>query len=102
MLGDCYASGQGLPLNYAQAAHWYRKAAEQGSRLAQWELGRCYEKGKGVPKDVTAAWMWFKLAAEQNSALAKNDLAVLSALLSPAELIESQRLYAEHSKRKHL
>jgi len=30
-----YAIGQGVPRDYAQAAAWYRKAAEQGKALAQ-------------------------------------------------------------------
>jgi len=29
-LGLMYAIGQGVPRDYAQAAAWYRKAAEQG------------------------------------------------------------------------
>jgi uncharacterized protein len=29
-LGDMYPSGEGVPQNYAQAVHWYRRAAAGG------------------------------------------------------------------------
>ena len=35
LLGDMYLQGQGgVPLDYAEAARWYRKAAEKGSIAA--------------------------------------------------------------------
>jgi TPR repeat protein len=37
-LGTCYYNGQGVPQDYAQAAGWYRKAADQGFALAQRKL----------------------------------------------------------------
>jgi TPR repeat protein len=40
-------------MDRAEAAKWYRRAAEQGERsvgLGQRDLGRLYEKGWGVPK----------------------------------------------------
>jgi len=39
MLGTRYHTGIGVPRNYEQAAHWFRKAAEQGSMHAQFVLG---------------------------------------------------------------
>ena len=38
--------------DYAEAVKWYRKAAEQGLALAQFNLGVMYEKGKGVLQDT--------------------------------------------------
>ena len=38
-LGDCYANGEGVLQDYAQAALWGRKAAEQGIAEAQFMLG---------------------------------------------------------------
>jgi hypothetical protein len=50
-----YDQGHGVPQDYAQAAIWYRKAAEQGLALAQSNLGVLYEEGRGVPKDYAQA-----------------------------------------------
>jgi TPR repeat protein len=41
----------GVPQNSAEAAQWYRKAADHGNTLAQAHLGLMYEHGHGVPKD---------------------------------------------------
>ena len=49
----------------------YRKAAEQGKAIAQYNLGYCYEKGLGVVKDPTEAVKWYRKAAEQGDAAAK-------------------------------
>ena len=34
-----YAQGRGMPQDFGEAAKWYRKAAEQGDALAQFNLG---------------------------------------------------------------
>jgi TPR repeat protein len=34
-----YEVGDGVPQNYAVAASWFRKAADQGTALAQTRLG---------------------------------------------------------------
>ena len=33
-LGVCYATGEGVPKDSAQAAYWYHKAAEQGDAFS--------------------------------------------------------------------
>ncbi|MEE8233476.1 MAG: hypothetical protein V3R41_02205, partial [Gammaproteobacteria bacterium] len=47
-LADLYESGFGLPVDFGQAAYWYRKAAEAGSGKAQNLLGKLFTKGRGV------------------------------------------------------
>ena len=54
-LGACYARGNGVPKNLAEAVKWYRKAAEQGEVAAQVILGCQYGKGEGVERDATEA-----------------------------------------------
>ena len=44
---------------------WYRKAAEQGNRDAQFYLGIMYYLGHGVPPDYNEAVKWYRKAAEQ-------------------------------------
>lgn len=41
-LGHMYFKGQGVPQDDAQAAQWYRRAAEQSHAEAQYNLGTMY------------------------------------------------------------
>jgi tetratricopeptide (TPR) repeat protein len=50
--------------DYAEAAKWYRKAAEQGYAMAQSQLGLMYYVGEGVPQDFAEAARWCRVAAE--------------------------------------
>ena len=61
---------------YAEAVVYFRKAAEYGHALAQYNLGNCYDKGKGVEKDYAEAVKWYRKAAEQGIALAQYNLGV--------------------------
>ncbi len=54
--------------DYAQAASWCLKAAEQGSGGAQDTMGWFYYKGMGVPQDYAQAASWYRKAAEQGNA----------------------------------
>ena len=66
-----YESGEGVRLDFAEAAKWRRKAAEQGHAEAQFSLGMMYDIGLGVPKDYAEAAKWVRKAAEQGNADAK-------------------------------
>ena len=37
--------GEGVPVNATEAVKWYRRAAEQGTALAQYNLGLMYQRG---------------------------------------------------------
>lgn len=50
-LGTMYQYGDGVPQDYKEAVHWYKKAADQGSSLAIVNLGYMYDLGLGVPQD---------------------------------------------------
>ena len=73
-LGMMYKKGQGVPQDYAQAALWWRKAAEQGYAQAQYNLAASYYNGEGVPQDYAQAALWFCKAAEQGHAHAQYNL----------------------------
>jgi len=75
-LGWLYDQGQGVTQDYAQAAAWYRKAAEQGDASAQFNLGSLYRQGRGVPQDYAQATAWYRRAAEQGLARAQYNLGV--------------------------
>jgi uncharacterized protein len=63
--------------DYAAAVDWYRKAAEQGNAIAQYNLGDMYRIGEGVPPDYEATASWYRKAAEQGHARAQNNLGVM-------------------------
>ena len=79
MLGTQYANGAGVPRDDAQAAGWYRKAADQGLASAQTNLGARYASGRGLPADPAEAARWFERAARQRDASALFNLGVLYA-----------------------
>jgi len=56
-----------VPLDYVQAAVWWRKAADQGYPKAQNNLGVLYNLGKGVPQSYAEAYFWQNLAASRAS-----------------------------------
>jgi TPR repeat protein len=62
--------------NYTQAIQWFRKAAEQGHAMAQYNLGNRYYKGEGVTKDYIQAAQWFRKAAEQGCGIGQMRLAL--------------------------
>jgi len=64
-LGLAFERGQGVPQDFAAAAVWYRKAAEQGSVGAVNNLGVLYIKGLGVKPDYVEAYQWVYLAARR-------------------------------------
>ena len=67
-------TNQGVPQDYAQAADWYRKAADQGVARAQFNLGVLYDQGQGVPQDYAQAADWYRKAASQGIADAQYNL----------------------------
>ena len=45
-LGNCYlAGGEGVDVDWAEAAVWLRKAAWQGEEVAEYNLATMYLKG---------------------------------------------------------
>jgi TPR repeat protein len=63
-----------IPPDYAAAASWYRKAAEQGDAFAQDRLGYQYANGLGLTQDYAAAASWYRKAAGQGQADAQASL----------------------------
>jgi TPR repeat protein len=57
-----YLHGECTGKNPAEAAPWFRKAAEQGLPGSQMTLGMLYEQGLGVPKDENEAKRWYEKA----------------------------------------
>ena len=54
----------GYNSSYEEALKHWRKAAEQGNRVAQYRLGESYHKARGVERDPVEAVRWYRYAAE--------------------------------------
>ena len=49
--------------DYAAAAEWYRRAAQQGNTRAQFSLGTLYEQGLGMAPNKLEALNWYRQAS---------------------------------------
>ena len=61
-LGEILERGVNGRPDYAEAANWYRRAADQGDHRAAIALGRFYDQGLGVPADKQEAARWVQRA----------------------------------------
>ncbi|WP_425592411.1 tetratricopeptide repeat protein, partial [Aggregatibacter kilianii] len=50
--------------DYVEAAKWYRKAADKGYAMAQFNLGLMYRDGDGVKQNRTVAKEWLGKACD--------------------------------------
>ncbi len=50
---------------------WFRLAAEQGHRNAQYILRSIYANGEGVPEDYVLGCMWANLAGDRGHPFAR-------------------------------
>ena len=98
-LGVAYANGDGVLQDDAEAARWYRLAADQGYPAAQFNLGMAYANGWGVPRDLINGYMWVNLSVMrgiQNPAAAitaaKSLKTIAQEKMTPAQIAEAQKL----------
>ena len=64
-VGLMYDAGQGVSVDHARAAEWYRKSAESGLAAAQYNLGLLYRDGEGVEQNQQLSSDWLGRAADQ-------------------------------------
>ena len=69
-----YEKGRGVAENYAAAAKWERRAAEQGSAVGEYGLGLMYARGHSLPQNYNIALKWYRKAAAQGYASAENNI----------------------------
>jgi hypothetical protein len=104
-LGKNYEAGRsGLKQDYAEAANWYRKSADQGNVYAQASLGILYHSGKGLPRDDVQSEMWLTISAEHAPKDDRDTIVEMrdsvAAHLTPQQLAEAQRLAREWKPKK--
>jgi uncharacterized protein len=97
-----YANGQGVPRDFAEAAKWYRNAADAGDPAAQYNLGVMYDAGQGMAPDPVLAHAWYSIAAARfpaadadNRARAISSRDLVAARMDAAQIAAAQRLTAD-------
>ena len=106
-LGLLYAQGdekQAIKPDDAEAAAWFKKAAEHGNVSAQYKLGLLYWGGHhGLPKDPNKAYFWTVLARAGGQESSKDLAKVLANGMTRAQAaaIEQQAeiWYQQHESR---
>jgi len=81
-VGEIFERGLAGHPDYAAAAVWYKRAADQGNARAAIALGTLLEEGQGVPKDPLAAAKLFRRAAGLPEDLPGDDSARVQQLSS--------------------
>jgi TPR repeat protein len=77
-LGACYATGDGVPQDSAQALAWYTLAAQQGHANAQWNAAVLHAHAQGgTGQDEQQAFAWCQQAAAQGFAPAQATLGLM-------------------------
>jgi TPR repeat protein len=89
-----YNSGEGAPHDDEKAVQWYKKAAEQGHVVAQYNLALMYKNGEGVLQDYIIAYAWFTLSAFQGGELPRKNIDIILERMTPSQIEEGQK----HSK----
>lgn len=104
-LGKNYEGGRsGLKKDYAEAANWYRKSADQGNVYAQASLGILYHSGKGLPHDDVLSEMWLIVSSERapkddrDTILEMKDS--VATHLTPQQLKEAKTLASKWTPKK--
>lgn len=100
LLGQLYAKGESVTMDYKEAAKWYRLAADKGDAEAQKRLAQLYEVGQGVPRDEAEAAKLFQSAAEKGNVDAQYSLGAMytsgrGVPPNAAEAVKWYRLAAE-------
>jgi TPR repeat protein len=74
-LGVLYLQGRGVERDPAQAAHYFERAARNGSSVGEVEYAILLFNGEGIAKNEAKAARYFRSAAAKGNAIAQNRLA---------------------------
>lgn len=78
-IGARFTDGRGVKQDAAEAAKWYKLAADAGLAPAEYRYANLLEKGTGVARDLPQALSYYRKAADAGNASAMHNLAVLYA-----------------------
>jgi len=92
------------PADLASSLSKWRKLAEQGKAIAQYNLGISYEYGRGARQNDVEAVKWYKKASEQGLVVAQYRLGVMyeNGWGIPSNDIEAVKWYSIAAEQGHL
>lgn len=73
-VGLMHVRGEGAPLDYAKAMHWFQRAADHGHARAFYDIGVMHELGEGRPVDHTIARQWYERGIQAGCVLCMRHL----------------------------
>ena len=88
----------GVEKDIEKGVAWVKKAAEQGSTDAQYEIGVIYATEEFGMKDLQQAYFWFSLAKDKN-VKAKNALSHISVEIKPDEMLRALEMVSEFKEK---
>lgn len=66
-IADMYAEGQGVSVNYAEAARWWDRSSQHGRDWSHYKLGKLFSEGAdGVAKDARKALFHLYIASSSS------------------------------------
>lgn len=104
-VGFFHHNGFGVKRDDAEAAKWFRRAADRNHPLAQFYMGKLSEQGKGVEKDPVAAYMWYALsvkssANERDAAYTQKEINRLERKMKPEQVEKAKEMVKSWSPAK--
>ena len=92
---ECCVKSEEVYKNFAEAAKWYRKVAEQGDANAQRNLGLYYIQEK---RDNVIGYAWIFLSVKNGLEDSTSKLAELEKQMDKGEIERAKKLAEEYSK----
>lgn len=92
---ECCVKSEEVYKNFAEAAKWYRKVAEQGDANAQRNLGMYYIQEK---RDNVRGYAWILLSVKNGLEDSTSKLAELEKQMDKGEIERAKKLAEEYSK----
>ena len=92
---ECCVKSEEVYKNFAEAAKWYRKVAEQGDANAQRNLGLYYIEEK---RDNVRGYAWILLSVKNGLEDLTSKLAELEKQMDKREIERAKKLAEEYSK----
>ena len=92
---ECCVKSEEVYKNFAEAAKWYRKVAEQGDANAQRNLGMYYIQEK---RDNVRGYAWILLSVKNGLEDSISKLAELEKQMDKGEIERAKKLAEEYSK----
>lgn len=100
--GEMYSLGTSLPQDDAEAAGWFRKAADQNHKRAQLFLATLCALGRGVSKDIVEAYKWARIATAGDNAEASKTLRRLASRMSSEQVALGEQRAHEFAETRRL